>query len=157
VIFAVAEMGGGAGLVTLRFGGEDYVRRFGHGWTIRLHRTATTDLAVNRLLADMRHLSTPSLVLLGIGLFVYGLVKVGLITAALLGHRRFAAVGAAVFAVIAIAGAVVLVSDPTPARIALAALDVAVAAALLVEAREPTAGESSPGAWPRTPSAARPA
>ncbi|HET7486322.1 MAG TPA: DUF2127 domain-containing protein [Acidimicrobiales bacterium] len=109
-----------------------------------LHRAALRELAEDpgdftaRHLLDLRSAGTlhpRREAEVGAGVLVYGAVKAALVVAVLRRSRRFVRIGAVAFVAIAAAGLVVLVRRPTPAGLALGALDIAVAAVVVREAR----------------------
>lgn len=73
--------------------------------------------------------------LAGIGVAVYALVKGVLVVAILRGSRRAAVIGAVAFCLVAAVALVVLVCRPSVFRVLIGALDLAVAAVVIREAR----------------------
>jgi uncharacterized membrane protein len=93
------------------------------------------DYIARHVMASAPSLSAAGAVILGLVLLAYAAVKAGVLLAVLQERRLAALCGAVLFAVIAGAGAVVLVLHPTVVRGALWGLDVFVAAAVVLEVR----------------------
>lgn len=109
-----------------------------------LHRAALRELAEDPADFVARHLLSLRAArslhpgregVVGAGVLAYGAAKAALVVAVLRGSRRMVRVGAVVFVAVAAAGLVALLRHPSPAGFVLAALDLAVAAVVVVEAR----------------------
>jgi uncharacterized membrane protein len=135
VVFAAGEVVIGLCLLVVRFAHVDLVAGV-RSLASRELRGDPGDFVARHALVLAPRLGPGTAIRLGILLAVYGAFKAAIVVGVLRHYRRAVAVGAVVFGVIATGGFVVLVVHPSVVRILLGTLDIAVAVAIVLEARE---------------------